>query len=180
MAKKVVVISSSPRKGGNSDTLCDEFIKGAKESGNEVEKIFLKDRNINYCNGCGACNLNDYSGCVQKDDMNEILKKMIDSDVIVFATPVYFYAMSGQMKTFIDRCCGMYTKIIGKDFYYIMTSADTDPECMNRTVEEFRGFLDCLESPAEKGIIRATGFWKKGEINSTKFMQESYNIGSTV
>ena len=116
MSKKVLVISASPRKGGNSDILCDEFIRGAKDAGNETEKIFLKDKKINYCTGCGFCNTNDYTECSQKDDMAEILDKMVEADVIVMATPVYFYTMNGQMKTFIDRCCSRYTHITDKDF----------------------------------------------------------------
>ena len=124
MNKKVLVISASPRKGGNSDTLCDEFMKGAIDSGNTVEKIFLRDKKINYCTGCGLCNTNDYTACSQKDDMALILDKMVIADVILMATPVYFYTMDGQMKTFIDRCCARYTHISNKDFYFIATAAD--------------------------------------------------------
>ena len=86
MSKNVLVISASPRKGGNSDTLCDEFIRGAQESGNQAEKIFLASKNIKYCIGCGVCNTTHR--CVQKDDMAEILDKMVEADVIVLATPV--------------------------------------------------------------------------------------------
>ena len=96
MSKKVLVLSASPRKGGNSDLLCDQFMRGAKEAGNQVEKIFLRDKRINYCIGCGACQGNG-GKCVQKDDMAEVLDKMIAADVIVMATPVYFYTMNAQM-----------------------------------------------------------------------------------
>ena len=99
--KNVLIISASPRKHGNSDTLCDYFAKGAQESGNHVEKIFLAEKNIGYCTGCGVCN--ETHLCVQKDDMKEILDKMVTADAIVFATPVYFYSMNGRMKNFIDR-----------------------------------------------------------------------------
>ena len=88
MNKKVLIISSSPRKEGNSDLLCDQFKMGSQEAGHHVEKIFLKDKNINYCTGCCSC-FNGKS-CPQKDDMPEILDKMIAADVIVMATPVYF------------------------------------------------------------------------------------------
>ncbi len=97
--KKILIISSSPRKGGNSDLLCDRFADGAKDSGHTVEKVFLADMNIRYCHGCGACNATHK--CVQKDDMALILDKMVNADVIVLATPVYFYSMNGQMKTFM-------------------------------------------------------------------------------
>jgi len=93
MSKKVVVLSGSPRKGGNSDTLCDRFVEGARVAGHEVEKIFIRDKKINYCTGCGTCFQGD-KPCPQKDDMAGILDKMIAADAIVMATPVYFYTMN--------------------------------------------------------------------------------------
>ncbi|MCE4664501.1 flavodoxin family protein, partial [Clostridioides difficile] len=93
MSKNVLIVSASPRKGGNSDLLCDQFIQGVLESKNQVEKIFLKDKDINYCTGCGACYEKE-ANCSQTDDMGEILEKMIGADVIVLATPVYFYTMN--------------------------------------------------------------------------------------
>ena len=110
MTKKVLILSSSPRRGGNSDTLCDEFMRGAIESGNEAEKVFLRDKTIHYCTGCSTCSLHE-KPCPQKDDAAEIIEKMVAADVIVMATPVYFYTMSAQMKTLIDRCCGLYTEM---------------------------------------------------------------------
>lgn len=180
MSKKVLVLSSSPRRGGNSDVLCDEFVKGAIEAGNNAEKIFLRDKKINYCVGCGFCSSNGYCGCPQKDDMAEILDKMIEADVIVLATPVYFYTMCGQMKTLIDRCCGKYTKITSKEFYFIATAADGNSRALDRTFEEFRGFLDCLSGAKEMGLIRGTGVWQKGEILDTPLMQEAYAAGKNV
>ena len=178
--KNVLIISSSPRKGGNSDTLCDSFFKGAEESGNKVSKIFLKDKKINYCTGCGFCNTNDYTACSQKDDMADILEQMIAADVIVFATPVYFYAMCGQMKTFIDRCCSRYTHILNKQFYYIITAADDNKDALNRTVEEFRGFLDCLEGAEEKGILYGAGVWEKSDVQNSPFLNQAYEMGKSV
>ena len=178
--KKVLIISASPRKGGNSDTLCNKFMFGAREAGHDVEKIFLRDKKINYCVGCGLCTTNDYTACSQKDDMDEILEKMLAANVIVLATPVYFYAISGQMKTFIDRCCAMYTKITNKDFYFIMTAADENKAALERTMEEFRGFLDCLDGVKEKKAIYAAGVWKKGEINGTSYINEAYEMGKSV
>lgn len=180
MAKKVLIISSSPRKGGNSDTLCDKFAQGAAESNNQVEKIFLKDKNINYCIGCGLCVENNNTGCSQNDDMTEILEKIINTDVIVLATPVYFYSMSAQMKTLIDRCCAKYTQIKNKDFYFILTSADTEKASLERTVEALRGFLDCLENAKEKQIIYGTGVWKKNDVEKTDFPQQAYILGKSV
>lgn len=78
MSKKVLILSSSPRRGGNSDTLCDEFMRGATEAGNEVKKVFLRDKTIHYCTGCGVCS--QYKKpCPQKDDAAEIIEKMLSA-----------------------------------------------------------------------------------------------------
>lgn len=180
MSKKVLIISSSPRKGGNSDTLCDEFYKGAKDAGNNVEKIFLKDKKINYCTGCGLCNTNNYTACSQNDDMGEILDKMIAADVIVLSSPVYFYSIAAQMKTMIDRCCAKYTKIINKDFYFIATAADANKQALDRTFECFRGFLDCLYGAKEKALICAAGVWEKDDVKSTIYLKQAYDLGKGV
>ena len=179
MNKKVLVLSSSPRRGGNSDVLCDQFISGAQEAGHHAEKIFLKDRKINYCTGCGTC-LNGDKPCPQKDDMTEILAKIIEADVIAMATPVYFYTMCGQMKTLIDRTCARYTEINNKEFYFIVTAADNNKSAMKRTLEEFRGFTSCLNAANEKGVVLGTGAWNKGEIKDKPAMKEAFQLGLSV
>ncbi len=177
MTKKILIISGSPRAHGNSDILCDEFKRGALEAGNDVEKIRLSDKKINYCLGCGVCNAT--GKCVQKDDMAELLQKMVNADVIVLATPVYFYAMNGQMKTFIDRTVPQYTQISNKDFYFIITAADTMQKHMEKIIEGFRGFTaDCLNNAHEKGIVYGLGAWQKGEIeNNQNAMKQAYEFG---
>ena len=179
MSKKILVFSSSPRKGGNSDLLCDQFIKGSQDAGHIAEKIFLKDKKINYCTGCSTC-LNEGKRCPQKDDMAEVLEKMIAIDVIVMATPVYFYTMCAQMKTLIDRTCSRYTEIKNKEFYFILTAADNSKKAMERTIEGFRAFTSCLTGPEEKGIIYGTGAWNIGEIKGKPAMKEAYNLGKKV
>ena len=179
MSKHVLVISASPRKGGNSDSLCDEFIRGVQESGNQAEKIFLASRKIGYCIGCGVCNTTHK--CVQKDEMAEILDKMVDADVIVLATPVYFYTMDAQMKTLIDRTVPRYEEIRNKDFYFIVAAADTQVSMMERTIEGFRGFTqDCLPGAHEKGIIYGTGAWQAGDIGSSPAMKQAYDMGKQI
>jgi multimeric flavodoxin WrbA len=179
MSKKIVVLSGSPRKGGNSDLLCDQFIEGVQKAGHQAEKIFLRDKKINYCTGCGTCFNRDKS-CPQKDDMAEVLEKMIAADVIVMATPVYFYTMNGQMKTLIDRTCARYTEIIDKEFYFIMTAADGSKQAMERTLEEFRGFTYCLDGAEERGVIYGTGVWEKGEVEGKAVMKEAYQLGKEI
>lgn len=173
--KKVVIVSSSPRKAGNSNLLCEEFKKGALESGNEVEFIRLAERKIGYCNGCYACS--GSGKCFQKDDMNEIAEKVVNADVIVFATPVYFYSMSGQLKVFIDRLVPIYTKIRA-DIYIFVTAWDSNSKNLESTVEAIRGATrDCFENCAEKGVITAGGVVDIGDIKDKKAMTEAYNFG---
>ncbi|MGN0610570.1 MAG: flavodoxin family protein [Ruminiclostridium sp.] len=176
MNKNILIISASPRKCGNSDMLCDEFLRGAKESGNNVVKIFLRDKKVNYCLGCGVCN--STHKCIQHDDMADILDKMVKADVIVLATPVYFYTMNAQLKTLIDRTVPRYTEISGKEFYFIITAADTDKAMLEKTIDGLRGFTnDCLLNPVEKGVIYASGVWEKGEVIGTEYMKQAYEMG---
>ena len=179
MSKKILVLSASPRRGGNSDLLCDQFILGAKESGNQVEKIFLRDKEINYCLACDACQGNG-GNCVQKDDIAEVLDKIIAADVIVMATPVYFYTMNGQMKTLIDRTYSRYLAINNKEIYFIATAADSRKQAMERTLEGFRGFTSCLSEAKEKGIIYGTGTWNMGDINESIAMKQAYEMGKVI
>lgn len=179
MSKKVLILSSSPRKSGNSDLLCNSFLQGAMENGHEAEKVFLKEKKIRYCQGCGTC-YNQQKPCPQRDDMQKLLHKMMDADVIVMASPVYFYSIAGQMKTLIDRCCSKYTQLAHKDFYFIMTAADEDKSCMQRTLECFRGFTDCLDDTKEKGVIFATGVWQIGDVKATQLLHQAYNMGKAV
>ena len=179
MISKILILSASPRKGGNSDLLCDQFLLGAQEAGNQAEKILLRDKKINYCNGCGTCQENKGT-CVWKDDMAEILDKMIAADVIVMATPVYFYAMNAQMKTLIDRTCSRYTEINDKDFYFIIAAADNSKRAMERPLEGLRAFTSCLHGAKEKGVVYGTGAWKIGEIKGSRAMIQAYEMGKKV
>ena len=112
--------------------------------------------------------------------MSEIVEKMLAADVIVMATPVYFYTMSAQMKTLIDRCCARYTEIKNKEFFFIVTAAEDDKEKMSRTIDTFQGFLDCLENPVIKGTVFGLGVWNIGEIKGNAAMQEAYEMGKNV
>ena len=179
MSKKVLILSGSPRKGGNSDTLCDRFMQGADEAGHEVEKIRVAEKKIGFCSGCYYC---QKSGgvCAKKDDMPEILQKMIDADVIVLASPVYFYSIDAQLKALIDRTVARWTEVKYKEFYYIMTSADDSVEAQERTLECFRGYADCVEGAKEMGVIYGVGVYMPGEILNTPAYNEAYEMGKRV
>lgn len=179
MSKKILILSGSPRKGGNSDLLCDEFMKGAQESGNQAEKIFLRSKKVMPCNACYYCK--DHDGqCAIRDDMGEILDKMQKADVIVMASPVYFYSIDAQMKAVIDRCVARWTNIPDKEFYYIMTAAEDSDTVMDCTLECFRGFAACLDGAREKGVIYGKGVYEAGDIRKMSAMQEAYEMGRQV
>lgn len=178
MGKKVLILSGSPRKGGNSDLLCDEFMKGAIESGNDVEKIRVSEKNIGYCRACYACR--DTGKCVIKDDMAELLQKMIDSDVLVLASPVYFYSIDAQLKAVIDRTVARWTEVKDKELYYIVTAADSENESAETTINCFRGYADCVEGAKEMGIIYGMGAYEKGKILETPAIKEAYEMGKRV
>ena len=112
--------------------------------------------------------------------MAKILDKLIEADVIVMATPVYFYTMDAQMKTLIDRCCSRYTEMKEKEFYFIVTAAVDSIAQMERTVEGLRGFTVCLDGPRERGVIYGAGVWQAGEIKDKPAMQEAYDAGRNV
>jgi multimeric flavodoxin WrbA len=175
MSKKILILSSSPRKNGNSSMLCDEFMRGAVDAGNQAEKVVLAEKKINYCTGCYACHEN--GKCVQKDDMVAILDSMVAADAIVLATPVYFYTMCAQMKTVIDRTVPRCTKISSKDFYFIVTAADSSKAAMERTIEGFRAFTSCLPRAKGKGIVYGTGAWEIGDIKGSSAMKQAYEMG---
>jgi multimeric flavodoxin WrbA len=178
MSKKVLILSSSPRKKGNSNTLCDRFMEGAIEAHHRVEKVMMADKKINYCTGCYACQ--KIGRCAQNDDMASILDSMRSADVIVMATPVYFYTMCAQMKTVIDRTVAKYTEIANKEFYFIVTAADTNKAALERTIEGFRGFTSCLPGAKEKGVIYGAGAWEIGDILKSRAMQQAYEMGKAL
>ena len=179
MSKKVLILSGSPRKGGNSDLICDEFMRGALESGNEVEKIRVASKKVAPCHGCYHCA--DHGGkCVSDDDMAEILQKMIDADVIVMASPVYFYSIDAQLKAVIDRTVARWLEVRDKDFYYIVTMADEDLSSADTTLACFRGYADCVEGAVEKGIIIGNGVHDMGEVKNTAAMEQAYTMGKNV
>jgi len=179
--KKVLIISASPRRGGNSDTLCDQFAKGAAEAGHEVEKIRLADKKVGFCLGCYACQ--KLKKCFQSDDANEIVEKMLSADVIVLATPVYFYSMDAQLKALIDRTVSRWDdfgRFQGTEFWLLVTAADERREMMSATLEGLRGFMrDCMEGSVERGVIYGTGAYEKGAVLSLPVLQEAYEAGKS-
>lgn len=153
MAKKVLIISATPRKGGNSEILAQAFGDGAKAAGNEVEMISLRDKNLLFCKGCLVCQKT--GRCILKDDAAEITGKMQAADVLVFATPIYYYSVSGQMKTMLDRSNPLYNSDYKfRDVYLLSTAAEDDPETPKTAelvLQGFTGFYRLFSESARGG-----------------------------
>ena len=178
MSKNVLILSGSPRKNGNSDTLCNQFMKGAQEAGHQVEKIRVAEKKIGFCRGCYACR--DTGKCAIQDDMEGVLQKIIDADVLVLASPVYFYSIDAQLKALIDRTVARWQEVKDKEFYYIVTMADEGQESADTTLACFRGYADCVEGAVEKGVIIGNGVYEPGKIKNTSAMKKAYEMGKTV
>lgn len=156
MGKTILVISTSPRKGGNSETLADAFIKGAAEAGNRVEKVCLYDKRIEFCKGCLACQKT--RRCVMRDDADAIAQKMLSADSIVFSTPIYFYEMCGQMKTLLDRSNPLFaSEYAFRDIYLLATAADGDESAVDGAVKGLEGWIACFARARLAGVVRGVG-----------------------
>lgn len=179
MCKKILIISSSPRKGGNSETLAAAFAKGAQETGNQVETVYLREKQYGFCKGCLACQR--LGRCVIKDDAVEIAAKMHDADVLVFATPVYYYSVSGQLKTILDRA----NPLFGTDYaftkaYLLATAAEEEWETVEGTVKAVQGWVDCFDRCALSGTVFAGGVTDVGEIAEHPALKQAYQTGKEI
>ena len=128
MAKKVLVVSTSLRGNSNSEILAKECERGAKDAGHEVEFVSLHGKDIRFCIGCMSCQRTGH--CVLKDDVAEIMAKVKESEVVIFATPIYYYEMCGQMKTLLDRLNPLYESGYKfRDIYMLTPSTKPTTVC---------------------------------------------------
>lgn len=177
--KSVLILSGSPRLNGNSSILSDEFARGAAEVGCQVEKIQLQRKHVAGCLGCNACYRNN-GECVQKDDMTEIREKMIAADVIVIASPIYFYSMTAQLKAVIDRTYAFFQQLSGKTFYFIISCAAPDESLTETMKASLRGFTCCVPDSVEGGIVLGLDTNEPGDVKSKAAMKQAYEMGRTL
>lgn len=176
--KKILIISSSPRRNGNSQLLCEQFKKGAEEKGHTVNLVRLMDLNIGFCRACDYCMRND-GICTLKDDMAELLHQFQEADVLVLATPVYFYGISAQMKAFIDRTYPIWQHLGKKEVYYII-SAGLGEDIINRSLGDLDGFVEHLEEYTIAGRLYATNVMEAGLVKEQHIYQEAYGMGYSI
>ncbi len=179
MGKKVLILSSSPRKGGNSETLVASFAKGAEEAGNEVEIIHLREKQYGFCKGCFVCL--KLGQCVIKDDAAEIIAKMHDADALVFASPVYYYSISGQLKTMLDRANPLYdTDYAFTEVYFLATAAENEKETVEGSIKAIQGWVDCFPRCELKKTVFAGGVNDIGDIKGHPALEKAYQVGMEV
>ena len=177
--KKVIVISTSLRRGSNSDMLADQFAEGAKAAGHEVEKISLVGKNIQFCKGCLGCQ--KLGRCVINDDVNDIMAKVLQADVICWATPIYYYEMSGQMKTLIDRMNAMYEQDYHfRDIYLLTTAAENETETPKRAEIGLTGWIDCYPKSHLAAHLFCGGVNDACEIEGNTKLQEAFELGEKI
>ncbi|MCI8360021.1 MAG: flavodoxin family protein [Clostridiales bacterium] len=179
MGKKVLILSTSPRKGGNSDALADAFAKGASEAGCEAEKITLYDKTVGFCKGCLACQKT--GRCAIHDDAAAVAQRMGRAEVIVFATPVYFYEMCGQMKTMLDRSNPLYASDYAfRDVYLLAAAADEEQSALDGAVKGLEGWISCFEKARLAGSLLAGGVDAAGAVQGHPALAKAYEMGKSV
>lgn len=175
--KSVLILSSSPRRGGNSEQLCLQFKKGAEEAGNRVVMLNLNDYDVRFFD---QREYDRKASATEVDDASAIIAKMKEADVIVLSSPVYFNNITGQMKALIDRVYGHEKDLGGKEFFYIATSTDRSEEGIYSVFNAFHGFAVCLYGSVERGVIKGNGARNRGDIESQPAMQQAYEMGKSV
>lgn len=180
MPQKIMIIATSPRKGGNSATLADSFARGARDAGHDVEIVSLHDKKIGFCTGCLVCQKT--RRCVIHDDADTIVQKMLETDVLVFATPIYFYEMSGQMKTMLDRTNPLFPSDYAfRDIHLLATAADDQENAMGGALKGLEGWIRCFEKTKLKGILRGLGIDGLGAAKQARELLESaYAMGKSI
>ena len=179
MSKKILVISTSLRRNSNSHTLAEEFARGAKEAGHQVELISLIGRQIEYCVGCLSCQRTGH--CVIDDDANLIAEKMLNADIVCYATPIYYYEMAGQMKTLLDRMNPLFgADYKFRDVYLLSTAADDGAHVADRAISGLGGWIDCFQKARLAGTVFAGGVTAPGEIANHPSLAKAYEMGKNI
>ncbi len=175
---KILVITGSPRKNGNSNTLADQFIKGATEAGHEVVRFDSAFKEVHPCIACNKCGMN--GECIFKDDFEFVRKHIIDADLVAFAAPMYYFGISAQIKAVIDRFYAINGKIhVPKRAVLMMTYANTAASEAKPIISHYEVLLNYL-GWTDAGQIIASGVWPVGAINHTKYPEQAYQLGKRV
>lgn len=181
MNKNGIVLLGSPRRHGNTERLVDEWIRGANDMGNQIDKIVIRDKNIKECLGCGACQKNG-GICIQKDDMQEIYEEMLDAEIIVFASPVYFYTWTSLMKKAIDRTFAIERLLHHKKFYLISAGAAPEEKYMKTMLDCYHQYISCFRAPGNEdgGFVIGYGTNLPTDVENSPAMKQAYELGKNI
>ena len=175
---KILVITGSPRRKGNSAILADNFIKGAEEAGHTVFRFDAAFKKVHPCTGCNHCGMD--GPCVFNDDFNEVRSNIIDADAVVFASPMYYFGLSAQIKTVIDRFYAINGQIhVSKKTALLMTYADTVAKEAQPIISHYETLINYL-GWEDCGRVIASGVWTAGSVKNTKFPEQAYKLGKNI
>ncbi|WP_031490648.1 flavodoxin family protein [Succinivibrio dextrinosolvens] len=180
MARNILIVSSSLRAGSNSELISKEVERGALSAGNNVEFLSLKDRKIEFCIGCLKCQ--KQGKCILKDDMSELIEKVNNADTLVFSTPIYYYEMSGLLKTFLDRCNPLYIRDYHfREVYLITASAENSQTVYQRAKSGIEGFVECFPNAEFKCVFSGGGLTNPQEIKThDEILERAFAFGTKI
>ena len=173
--KRVLILSSSPRSGGNTDFLCDSVADGVKSAGGEAVQLPVGRMNIEPCVGCDACRTGN--PCVKKDDMAKIILEIAAADAVVFATPIYMYNITAQLKAVMDRCYQIYPQGFNGKKTAFMAVAGGDVIEKTVAIDSYKGFLACFRQVEDCGTVTSVCGNGKGAVAGTSAMVEAFELG---
>ncbi len=177
--KRILIVSASPRKNSNSEALALAFAEGAKAAGNEVELVSLRGKTVNFCRGCFVCQ--EKLRCVIRDDADAICQKALGADVLVFATPIYYYEMSGQLKTLLDRLNPLFPSDYAfRDVYVLSAAAEDEAYVPQRAISGVEGWVECFERARLAGTVFMGGVTEAGENPEHPALEEARRLGRNV
>ena len=177
MGKKILFVSASLRAGSNSERLAREAERGARDAGNNVEFVSLKDKDLRFCKGCLVCQKT--GKCVIRDDAAELIAKVQNAEVLVFVTPIYYYELSGQLKTFLDRCNPLFPQEYAfRDVYLMTASAEDGDEVYETAANGLKGWIDCFPECRYAGNFSGGGLSDSGEAEQkADALERAYAFG---
>ncbi len=177
--KKVLIVSTSPRANSNSEALANAFAKGSQAAGHEAEVISLRGKTVNFCQGCFVCQ--EKLRCVIRDDADSICQKALNADVLVFATPIYYYEMSGQLKTLLDRLNPLFPSDYSfRDVYLLTAAAEDEDHVPQRAVSGLEGWVECFERARLAGTVFMGGVTAAGEKPEHSALEKAYQMGYNI
>ena len=170
------------KRGGNTDKLADQFAKGALAAGNEVEKAYLFDKDMHGCIDCQTC-MGNGGTCIWKDDVPAIIEAMLSADVLVFASPVYFFSISSQLKMLLDRTYVALSKMKDKRCYFIATAegpSDVYEAGFAKVAAPIEGYLQCFESMTLEGTVAFFDMGLVADVAETSAFKAAELVGSSL